>query len=448
MSDYPYEVAVSFSGSDRARVLSIVEEMGRALGKDRIYYDKEHEHQLHRPRMDEMLIDIYVRQSRLVIVFVSAQYIQRQWCQTEWKAIRTLRETMPGAVNQPSHLRVAILRLDATPLPGLNPNDGFLDISSLSTARCVEYLLKRHKSIVEAGYVEEIPGPADRSRPGVLDRLKGLLGGRGAHKAEAEPAGVLTPAQLDPTRIPFTNALHMEFVPLPPGKFEMGDLSMTPGSLEERRHLVTLRRGFFIATTPVTQAQWRSVMRDRPSPSEHAGDNRPVERVSWHDCQEFCRRLSAGDPARRTYRLPTEAEWEYACRAGTRTPYFWGEKPAGAKAYANLFDRSAARAHVRRGEPAPWDDGFPTTSPVKSFKPNGFGLYDMIGNVWEWCQDWYGPHPSIALFDPEGPQQGQERVLRGASWHDGPEKARSFSRAGMAPGRSDGHIGFRVVHVP
>ena len=155
--------------------------------------------------------------------------------------------------------------------------------------------------------------------------------------------------------------------------------------------------------------------------------------VSWDEAMEFCKKLSSMDG--RTYRLPTEAEWEYACRAGTSTRYYWGDD-------LNYNDIG----HYA------WYDGNSNhlVHSVGSKKPNRWGLYDMSGNVWEWCLDWYdkNAYPPIAHTDPQGPPSGSNRVLRGGRWGGGPQGCRSADRSGASPGCRVSGLGFRVLAVP
>jgi formylglycine-generating enzyme required for sulfatase activity len=205
----------------------------------------------------------------------------------------------------------------------------------------------------------------------------------------------------------------MEMVWCPPGTFMMG----SPEDAEfhyddETQHQVTLTKGFWMAKTEVTQAQWKSVMGNNPS--DHEGDDLPVECVAWDDVQQFC--------AKTGLQLPTEAQWEYACRAGTTGDY------AGT---GNLDDMG-------------WYAG-DETHPVGTKEPNEWGLYDMHGNVWEWCQDWYGDYPNHAVTDPTGPGSGSKRVNRGGSWDYNARFCRSASRDNASPdGRYDA-LGFRPV---
>ena len=194
-----------------------------------------------------------------------------------------------------------------------------------------------------------------------------------------------------------------EFVLIQPGTFMMGSPEDEVGRFDdEALHQVTITKPFYMQTTPVTQGQWEALMGNNPS--YFKGDDLPVECVSWDDCQEFIQRLSqSGDGI---YRLPTEAEWEYACRAGTSTPFVIGNGRDLDSTQANFdgnYPYGAGRKGLYREQ----------TTPVKSFAPNAWGLYDMHGNVWEWCQDWYGDYLIGAVSDPQGPSSGVFRVHRG-----------------------------------
>ncbi|MGD8387136.1 MAG: formylglycine-generating enzyme family protein [Desulfobacteraceae bacterium] len=217
-----------------------------------------------------------------------------------------------------------------------------------------------------------------------------------------------------------TNDLSMTFVWIPAGSFIMGSPEDEPErNLDETQHQVTLTQGFYIQTTEVTQAQWTAVMGRNPSRFPPCGPDCPVESVSWEMCQEFIRELSAWDPDH-TYRLPTEAEWEYACRAGTPTSFSMGPcmDTTMANYNGNYFISGCTEEGVYRKNPMP----------VKSFSPNPWGLYDMHGNVGEWCQDRYGEYPKGPVTDPQGPDEGTFRVFRGGSWYSNPATCRSANR--------------------
>ena len=238
----------------------------------------------------------------------------------------------------------------------------------------------------------------------------------------------------------WTNSIGMELVYIPPGTFVMGSPAEEQGrgrsgSSDETQHRVRLTKGFFMGVTEVTQAQWKAVM--GTDPSRFKGDNLPVERVSWHVAVAFCRKLSASEG--KQYRLPTEAEWEYACRAGTTTAFNTG--PTISTDQAN-YDGNHTYAGGRR------DVYRKKTMPVGSFKANAWGLYDMHGNVYEWCSDRHGEYPRGEAVDPTGPAKGKLRVLRGGSWYYAPWFCRSASRRRVLARQSVVWyygVGFRLV---
>jgi formylglycine-generating enzyme required for sulfatase activity len=223
----------------------------------------------------------------------------------------------------------------------------------------------------------------------------------------------------------------MAFVYVPAGTFAMG----TEGPAlqgadrdEQPAHDVNITAGFWCGATEVTQAQWGRVM-GRPSPSAFAGADRPVENVSFRDAAGFLAALNRMEGTDR-YRLPTEAEWAYAARAGTSTPWSFGADPALLGEYAWYRGNSGME-----------------TRPVATRLPNPWGLHDMHGNVWEWVSDWYGAgwYLESPQDDPQGPASGAERVVRGGAFDTLPPYLRSENRATQLPGASDRSVGFRVV---
>ncbi len=193
--------------------------------------------------------------------------------------------------------------------------------------------------------------------------------------------------------------LGVKFVLIPAGTFMMGSPEDEEGRWDtgERLHHVTISKPFYMQITQVTQGQWKKVMGNNPS--YFKGDyNLPVESVSWNDVQEFISELNSMEGVDK-YRLPTEAEWEYACRTGSTTAYCFGDDPRRLGEYAWYFDNSGSE-----------------TRPAGKKKPNAWGLYDMHGNVWERVQDWWGKYPSGSVTDPEGPSSGSDRVRRGGCW--------------------------------
>ncbi|MBM3790445.1 MAG: formylglycine-generating enzyme family protein [Acidobacteria bacterium] len=264
-------------------------------------------------------------------------------------------------------------------------------------------------------------------------------------------------AETAPTRkvenAPQVNGCGMAFVTIPAGSFIMG---CSPGDRlceddEKPAHEVRISQEFEIGVYEVTQHQWLKVMGGNPS--QFLGPERPVECVSWNDAQEFLRRLNALEDGYR-YQLPTEAEWEYAARGGEPgRPYVWGKHPlpvvAGRK-QANVADESARRVHPDWTALRRYDDGYAETAPVGRFAPNGYGLYDMAGNVMEWCEDWHAfwYYRRSPQCDPRGPASGFQRVVRGGSWSGFPRNLRVSNRNGLAPHRSSYNIGFRCVREP
>ncbi len=212
------------------------------------------------------------------------------------------------------------------------------------------------------------------------------------------------------------------------GSFTMGSPSTEFGrDSDETEHAVTLSQGFWMGKVEVTQAQWQAVM--GINPSVYGGNpNRPVENVSWNDCQSFLTAINALGLG--SFRLPTEAEWEYACRASTATRYYWGEDPLNGEIdfYAWFGENSGATPHE-----------------VGSKLANLWGLFDMSGNVWEWTADRYGDYPSGPVTDPTGPASGSYRAIRGASWKNTSYYCRSAGRFHVSPSYHDGLLGFRLV---
>jgi formylglycine-generating enzyme required for sulfatase activity len=230
------------------------------------------------------------------------------------------------------------------------------------------------------------------------------------------------------------NGLKLEMVELLGGTFTMG----SPASEQQRdgdevQHQVTVS-GFYMGKYEVTQAQWQAVMGTNPSSFKHK-DDLPAESVSWEEAVEFCRKLSA--MTGREYRLPTEAEWEYAARAGTTAPFAFG---ATITPEVVMYDGNYPYANAAKGPNRLF------TSPVGNLGlANSFGLYDLHGNVWEWCSDWYGNYASGSQTNPTGATSGQNRVLRGGSWSRNGSHCRSAVRYQLAPGGRGDYIGFRVV---
>jgi formylglycine-generating enzyme required for sulfatase activity len=248
-----------------------------------------------------------------------------------------------------------------------------------------------------------------------------------------------------------TNSIGMKLALIPAGKFLMGSPPDEKGrGDDEEQHEVEITRPFYLGIHEVTQAQYEQVMDANPAfftKGHDGGPDHPVESVSWQDAKDFCDKLSAlgkERAAKRVYRLPTEAEWEYACRGGARenTPCHFGTSLSSTQANFN--------GNFPYGD-APKGRSLERTTPVGSYPPNGFGLFDMHGNVWEWCADWYDKdyYRNSPKKDPQGPlEKTGRRVLRGGSWRDYGGNCRAANRDWNDPAGHVVNVGFRVVCVP
>ena len=278
------------------------------------------------------------------------------------------------------------------------------------------------RAVVWAVLLSSLPGLAcdPRGRDDAADTLPAR-----ADVTHVTPESSVDAAEAaDPGPDVITNSVGMKLRRIPPGTFKMG--SAHGEEDEESIREVTISRAFHIGVYEVTQEEWEAVM--GTTPSEFWGPRRPVDSVSWKDVQKFLKKLSRREGV--TYRLPTEAEWEYACRAGTTSKYYWGDA---------------------------WDDRFGwcnqspklETQEVGVKLPNAWGLYDMSGNVYEWCQDWYDSYPGEASArDPAGPDDGWSRVMRGGSWFRNAQRCRSANRSNRVPDFRGNDRGFRVVREP
>ena len=267
-----------------------------------------------------------------------------------------------------------------------------------------------------------VPPPAEQATAPVPATPR-LIGGPAGH---AEPApGDRAVAGHDPV----VNSVGMVLVRVGPGGFDMGSPDGESGRKpDELLRPVRITTPFYVGATEVTQAQWKAVMGRSDNPSLFRGDDLPVERVSWGAAVDYCERLGRREGAR--YRLPTEAEWEYACRSGTATPYATGDRVGPGD--ANVKGDGASGGPGR-------------TLPAGSLRPNAWGLLDAHGNVWDWCADRYGPYPPGPATNPQGPEHGDRRVVRGGSRLHGPANARSASRYAVDADSRVPDFGFRVV---
>jgi formylglycine-generating enzyme required for sulfatase activity len=277
-------------------------------------------------------------------------------------------------------------------------------------------------------------GPEVRQTPEAIGNSRGeiILARSGPRNAPMDQPVV----RVDPKEI--TNSIGIKLMRIPKGKFMMG----SPETEEQRKkyetqHEVTISQNFYMGSTEVTQAQWQKVMGNNPS--KFKSDDLPVETISWYEAVDFCKRLSEmpeEKKAGRKYRLPTEAEWEYACRAGTTTPYHFGSQLNGRQANCDgtvPYGTDTKGPYLRE------------TSAVGTYPANAWGLYDMHGNVLEWCSDWYGDYPSGSLTNPSGPATGSDRVYRGGSWSSVAVSCRSANSSGHVPSDRVSFLGFRVA---
>ncbi len=267
----------------------------------------------------------------------------------------------------------------------------------------------------------------------VLHTLTQSVTVKGRKKIDEKLRGLLSSGVV-PVGPFWTNSIGMKFGWIPAGTFQMGSPEKEEGrKTYEVEHKVTLTRGFWLAVHLVTQASWRKLM--GKNSCKVIGNDLPVDNISWHECQEFL--LKLGKQENQTYRLPTEAEWEYACRAGTTTPFSTGITISTDQAnYNGKFPYGKGQKGLNRAK----------TSPVGSFRPNGWGLYDMHGNLMEMCLDWFGPYPQSAVTDPQGVDSGQDRVLRGGAFNNRALNLRSAYRIWGSSYGCD-VVGFRPVQV-
>ena len=253
------------------------------------------------------------------------------------------------------------------------------------------------------------------------------------------PSSIVRARQLTPKA---SLTLGYEFVEIPSGRFRMGSPSSEPGRFDDEgpQHTVTISRSFLLGTTEVTQGQWKAVMGSNPSSFSSCGDDCPVEKVSWNDVIDFCNRLSDREGLSRCcsgstwnqsctgYRLPTEAEWEYAARAGTTTRFACGDSDSCLGGMGWYDGNSGSKTH-----------------PVAQKQGNSWGLYDMHGNVWEWVWDWKADYSPGSVTDPTGPSGGSYRVNRGGGWYGSAGDCRSAIRGRNDPGLRYRGLGFRVA---
>jgi formylglycine-generating enzyme required for sulfatase activity len=235
--------------------------------------------------------------------------------------------------------------------------------------------------------------------------------------------------------------VNLEMVLIPSGRFVMGspESEVNRGS-DETQHEVIISNPFYLGKFPITQGHWPEVM--GYNPSRFKGDSQlPVETISYVDVQEFCRKLTNITQA--PFGMPTEAQWEYACRAGTTTPFHFGSELNGTQSNCNgHYPYPAIKGWFGTKNKGPYHR---KTTIVGKYPANSWGLHDMHGNVWEWCSDWYEKYPTGTIKDPFTPENGTFRIRRGGSWHNDAENCRSARRPMNGNTRRNSNCGFRVM---
>ena len=280
----------------------------------------------------------------------------------------------------------------------------------------------------------------------VLEGLARQLAGVATAPTHTRPREVSSTRRAGEEKsVQLPGGVKLELVWIPPGEFLMG----SPANEKDRsndegpQRRVRIAKGFWMGKYEVTQEQWAAVMSTRPWANEKYAKSNPrhaVSYVSWDNCQEFVKRLNTQFPIPNSaFRLPTEAEWEYACRAGTATRFYYGDDPD--------YSRLGHYAWYRKNT---YDVGDKYAHSVGQKKPNAWDLYDMHGNVYEWCQDWYGEdyYGKSPSGDPKGPSSGSCRVLRGGSWSYCPVLCRAADRGRSSPSNRNNNFGFRIVSSP
>jgi formylglycine-generating enzyme required for sulfatase activity len=299
----------------------------------------------------------------------------------------------------------------------------YLGVESLVTAKGET---QRVNSILSGGLVD------------LKLRIGSPAGPEMARSSKSSPSSPSPGSSSQPDPRTFVNSLGATFRLIPAGSFLMGspETDTDAASYEKPQHSVTISRPYYLGETEVTQGQWKAIMGTEPWKGEigvKEGSNYPATYVSWEDAVEYCRRLSEREG--RTYRLPTESEWEYACRGGTKTRYSIGNDADELSKYGWFYDNAFSKGESYAHE-------------VRQKLANAYGLYDMHGNVWEWCSDWNGRYSAGALTDPVGADSGSDRVSRGGGWDDRASNCRAALRSGFVPSFRGDFLGFRLLLSP
>ncbi len=318
---------------------------------------------------------------------------------------------------------VAKLLLDKGAAPGVSDMDAMspLDLAEQAGHGDIAQMLR------DALKAPRGPRTHQTSEPEILRTTGEGDTARPAKKTTILPAGAMPEKTIS---LDLGGGVTLPLTLVPAGKFVMGSPDSEQGRMPDEgpQHEATISKPFYMGVTEVTQAQYEAVM--GTNPSRFTGPTNPVESVSWDDAVLFCRKLS--EKTGKAFRLPTEAEWEYACRAGSKTRFSFGDSDSVLGDYAWYGSNSGGK-----------------TNPVGQKKPNAWGLYDMHGNVYEWCADWYGSYSSGASTDPQGAGSGGDRVVRGGSWdYDATANFRCAFRGYYGPPYRYGNYGFRCASTP
>jgi uncharacterized protein (TIGR02996 family) len=303
--------------------------------------------------------------------------------------------------------------------------------------------------LILADWLEEQPEPQQQARGQLVRVLHALRSEPRGPQREAQEARLheLLRQSLPPCAAVRTNSIGMELALVPAGRFLMGspEIERDRSTNEGPQHLVEITRPFFLGVCPVSQREYHAVAGSNPSHFPHSfrpDRDYPVEDVTWHEAVAFCQGLSAVPEERQAglvYRLPTEAEWEYACRAGTTTPFFFGSQASSDEIN---FDGNYPYNGALKGPYRERPTALRTVGPV-----NPLGLWDLHGNVWEFCADWYHErwYERSPSKDPVGPSEGSYRIGRGGSWYTYGRCCRSAYRANFAVDKRYSYVGFRVL---
>ena len=466
-----FRIAFSFAGEKRAFVEATAQILAQRFGEDKILYDKFHEAEFARFDLGIYLPKLYSEQSELIVSVLCENYDQKRWTGWEWVHIY-------GLLTKADGYRVIHSRFDYANADGLSHVAGFVELDEKTPEQFATLILQRlaiNEGKPKDYYTKNNDHQADPVKPTEQSNwiLEGLdlinespqrqlmqllersdvescvliAGGRRysmtksmtnlqqrplwASKFGRDSLGIFAEMMLSTEKVKANQTLRW----IEPGTFWMGSPEDEPGreSNEGPRHKVTISQGFWLADTACTQALWQAVMGNNPS-SFNDDPQKPVEQVSWHDVQAFLKRLQSLLPGCQVD-LPSEAEWEYACRAGTTTPFSFGANinPQQVNYYGENPYPGGEKGEYRG-----------KTLSVKSLPANRWGLYEMHGNVREWCKDGQRTYDEQAQIDPLGPMTGDvlPRVLRGGAWDDDAGWARSALRDADRPDIADDYVGF------